>query len=523
MQSGLDEQRGAEVLVDVERLDEGKGRSYGWVYWWVIGVAMVYWMVARVWGLWMREGLWLDEAAIGQQILFRGWGEMHEPLGYGQSSALGFLYLCKLGTMIVGGDLGLRLMPTVLGLGFAPLMFLYAKRFGKVAGLVVLMLAVLGGGHLYFSLQMKHYSMDVLATLVGVWLARRCLDDESNRCLIELGVWGVVVSWLSYVQVMVLGGVGGVLLVNYLVNKRKLKVGLLMGFGGLWLLSLVVHYRGFLASQSGDEKLGSYWEYGFAPVVITGVKDLLWYPKNYFYAFEHPMGMGLKYVAGFVWLIGAWVGWRRYRWESCLWLGMLPMVWLLSAMKIYPSYDRALMFLLPMMVLFLGLGFVEIVRLMGDKYVAMRWAVVGGVMGVMLWPSVLTHGEEVWLREDRLDGHDAAVYLAEHYVEGEKLYADALTGVTFRYYERLYELGVEIVWDEGTHDGGGMGGVNDRTIGLLDEVLGDGRGWVLVENFEPRDGSESMEMRVKKYLDERGELKLRYVTTLGILMCYELK
>ncbi len=505
---------------------QSRWQRFGTVMVWAV---LLYGFVARLFGLLTRESLWLDETAIAHNIVFRSITQMHEPLVYNQSAPLGFLYLIKLNTLVFGvSDITLRLLPCLFGIALLWVMYQFTKQFGRLVLLAVLLVFTASYFQLEYSIQIKQYTCDGFMAMLAIIFACRCVerfqqrDPQAMRHLIWLGVFGVISTWFSFVNIIILAGIGLTLLIFFFMQREKRAVIGMFIIGGLWLLSLGLHYAVFLSSQDGNDFLKEYWVNGFAPFPPISLSDLKWYPAKYFYAFSDPAGFKLRYAAGVLAVFGVVGLWRWNRWQCVMVLSCLPFVFLLSAMKMYPFLGRVIQYLVPLFVLLVGFGIVAFSRLLFKRTVSQT--IFAAVLILMLIvPSVSEHTSRIWLRPAQSDGHDTITRLQLHSDASQLIYTDRHTRIGFEYFATLHGVELNVLHDDYSYETGAQNQtLHEQTVLKLQQIINQttNEAWLLVENYQPTDGSPSIETRLTAYLNLYGKMVDRYPTKLGVLLRY---
>ncbi|MBC7374771.1 MAG: glycosyltransferase family 39 protein, partial [Frankiales bacterium] len=122
------------------------------------------------------RSLWLDEALIARSLVSRDYvGLVSSPLQGDQAGPVLWLWSTRLSLDLFGdGERALRLVPLLGGLAALVLTWRMAKRLlPDVLVPVALLVTVLSPSLLYFSNEVKPYSVDVAVCLALILLALR--------------------------------------------------------------------------------------------------------------------------------------------------------------------------------------------------------------------------------------------------------------------------------------------------------------------------------------------------------------
>ena len=319
-----------------------------------------------------NPSLWLDEAALAQNIIGRSFTGLLAPLDRQQVAPLGFLWLEKAAVSLFGsGEYALRLVPLLASLAALPLFALVARRLlAPIAALFALALFATATPLLYFAAEMKQYSLDVavvLALLVFALAKTKVADGEpciraiSTRRLTALAIAGIVAPWLSQPSIFVLGGVALYLAEPYFRSgsaERRGAARSLTPVYLLWALSGGASILRSLSEVSPADRadLERFWEHGFLPVSRGVVASAHWLGTTthdvFGWLFPPVVAVGVivLFVLGIVALV------RRRDGSATLFLAPLALALVASALQLYPVSFRLLLFTTPSLLVTTGAG-----------------------------------------------------------------------------------------------------------------------------------------------------------------------
>ncbi|MHB0962573.1 MAG: hypothetical protein ACYC5V_05100, partial [Gemmatimonadaceae bacterium] len=176
----------------------------------VAWTAIVLGVAARAWAFSQRGSLWLDEAALALNVLTRGFGELLQPLDWGQAAPVGFLWLERAVSFHAEvPDMWLRIVPWGAGALLPWLLWRLGRRVvGTGAGALA---AVAGAGSLMalrYSTEAKPYSSDAAVSAALLLLACEAAAEPQNmRRWWALAVAMVLAVPLSLPAVFVIAAV----------------------------------------------------------------------------------------------------------------------------------------------------------------------------------------------------------------------------------------------------------------------------------------------------------------------------
>ncbi len=410
-----------------------------------------------------NRSLYYDEAHIALNLIHRDYaGLASPPLDFDQQAPLGFLWAAKLCTTLFGdSEYALRLFPLLCGLAALPLFYRLLRQVLPGAGVNVgLACLAFAPPLVYHSVEVKQYETEMLATILAFLAYFRYKDRPGLVSALKWGLAGAGLVWFSLASVFILAGIGTTALVLALREggvKRSLP---LLVTGGLWAGSFLVNYVLFVSAGTEIAWLREHWERqdAFMPLPPRSPADLLWFPKIAFKALDYPLGINWQFLpdAGKVLrfsLLGTLffgIGLMRagrYRRELG-WLFAAPLLILLvaSAFKVYPVLERLLVFVAPVLIVFIACGAQSVYSFLADAgrpvlglgvLLVFAAAPVANATRQLLRPGTLGGGKQIDVRQ-------ALGYVHAHRQAADQVYVTASFENPFRYYRHLHGY----AWDK---------------------------------------------------------------------------
>jgi hypothetical protein len=331
----------------------------------VVALLLLSGAALRLWQYSANGSLWLDEAALARNILERDPVGLLQPLAYGQVAPVGFLLAQKAVVTAAGAsEYALRLVPLITGLAALPLFAALARwTLQDRAAVYAVGLFALGQPFIYFSSQVKQYSLDVTASLLALWLVLRLRAEVTSRTLILLGVIGALIPWFSQAAGLVLVGAGAGMAAS--MRPRSLGRGIAVllliwaaSAGGAGLLAL------WTVPAETRDYLNWFWRLGYAPLSPWAHVQWLWGTLTRIFgsfgteAFRTNGGLGYAWPQLFavVTLVGLVQLGRARRGVLLILLGPVAAALAASMLRIYPLSGRLLVFLVPVLLLAAAAG-----------------------------------------------------------------------------------------------------------------------------------------------------------------------
>lgn len=460
-------------------------------------LAMLIGFVARLRQYAAGASLWVDEVALALNVIRGSWADLTRPLNYLQGAPVGFLWLSKL-AVVIGADTEpwLRLVPLLAGLLTLILFPFVARHYlSRNAALFGLFLLALSPRLIYYSAEVKQYSLDVLVTLGGlalfVILRRRPLTP--GRAAVA-AIAGALLLWLSHPAIFVLGTIGlTTLLTAWGESRSARRLALLIGL--VWLAALISLMALTLTDLTRNNALLSFWAGGFPPPLPAGLGWLRWHWQKANELPVYTLGLGGGGLALLAALSGAVTFYRQDRGAFVSLVGPLGLLLLAAWLGRYPLLDRLTLFTAPLLVILIARGTEELMRRLRPLARPLAYALP---VLLLFEPAVQT-----WdlIRQPQLKEELAPVlaHVRQEWQEGDHLYVYHGASLAFDYYRSRF----------GFDD-------DDFTVGVqaikewpvyyreLDELAASGqRTWLVFSHVHEGSGAHEEKLFIE-YLRSRG-------------------
>lgn len=344
--------------------------------------------ILRLWQWGAPGSLWLDEIALSRNIQARSIGELIAyPLAFDQVAPLGFLAVVKLLTLAFGdGERTLWLFPLVSGLAGLLLFWRLAERTLRgVAVPLAIALFALALSMIRYSAEVKQYGVDatlaVGLTLIALDLRAR---DRSTGSLLAAGAAGFVVIWFSQASVLVMAGLGGALVVAWLIERDFRTLRALLVTVPMWaaaaLIAVIMARRSMTPATSAF--MQDFWRGGFLPLPprLSTAAPWLWVRLPELFEDPWTLRYPLAWLFGLLALAGIAVLWRQRR-DAALLIAAPFVITLLAAIaQQYPFRTRLVVFLVPGAILAAAAGAGWIAELAGRRSTLAGAAVLVAVL-----------------------------------------------------------------------------------------------------------------------------------------------
>ncbi|CAN0527338.1 unnamed protein product, partial [Laminaria digitata] len=265
-------------------------------------------------------------------------------------------------------EVGYRAFPFVAALAAVVLAYAIGRRIhSPLAGLAAMLLTGTTYGLTHYAAEIKPYAVDA-AVAGGITLAGAhvlAAPERYQRWGVML-VLGLIAAGTSLPALFVLGSCGIALALDAWLARRGAKhLVVVAGTGVLWLGAFFAHYQTFIvrSTLASSAKASKYWSSGFAPFPPTSLAELRWYPGKFFFFFDSPGGLSIRYLAGAIFILGIYALLKRkMHLQAVLLFGPTVLAICASALGKYPSVGRLMLFAVPAMMVVVAVGFTELMR-----------------------------------------------------------------------------------------------------------------------------------------------------------------
>lgn len=316
----------------------------------------------------------LDERSLWENVARAAILDFSRPLTGDQLAPFVFLIAERALVSMLGASRHVaRLLPLLGGLAA---LFLFARVVFRLmprrAALVGLALFALSDDQIFYSSELKPYSLDVA---LGLALSLATLN-ATGRPASKWAAWGMAFGsiaspWCSFPSVFIVAGCGLVLTLTSLLAGRLRDAAFWCGIGGAWLVSFVVAYRASQAMLSQHTTMYFFWDFAFLPIwplpmsVVRTWKtmgillEVFVNPLN----MVEPLWVGVLLPLLLVFTGGATLARRSWRAWTVL---VLPIIlaMIASSIHLYPFHGRLILVLAPAFFVMIALG---MERLTGER------------------------------------------------------------------------------------------------------------------------------------------------------------
>jgi hypothetical protein len=340
-----------------------------------IPLILVVGMLARIYWFWYNPSLWNDEVSLANNIIKFNFSKIAvTPLDDAQAAPPGYLLVEKLFGQGGGySEHSLRLLSLLCGFAALILFASLARQLLVGVGrLLAVALFSFSGPLIYHSSEVKQYQMEVLATVVLLWMAVRFREKIKIWQAVACGIAGMLCVVSANSAIFVVSGAFGVVAGRFLITKQyrsAAHAGIVLG---LSLAAFFAYYFLILHRNPNVAQLKTVWADHFAPLPDSPA-GCVWYIRTTFFALVNPLGLSLdldlpflphptalKYILSLslgglgLFVLGVIVYLRKDRYRGGLILSALITTLAASLLGQYPLDERLILFLAPVVYLTIG-------------------------------------------------------------------------------------------------------------------------------------------------------------------------
>lgn len=385
-----------------------------------------------------NRSLWLDEAYLSLNIINKSFSELFQPLDYWQRAPTGFLLLEKTLVELFGSsEYVLRLLPLICGIVSLILFYKVAERYiqGKSLPIALAFFAI-SGSLIYYSAEVKQYSIDVAVALLLYLITLHVQEIEFKTWRTVLYAIICALSiWFSFAAVFVLVGIGLTITLTYVARKQWHLVTRSSIICLIWSLSIVGFY--FLSVANADNiDVVKYWseeKNSFMPFPPLSPSELKWFFDTFIAIFKNPLNFSLPGLAAFTFILGVITKYINKKGDVFILLLPVIIALLTSGLRMYPFSGRLLLFTVPVFLIFIAEGISQISGLK-LKGLSAIWIILV-LLAFNPFFSACSHLKNPRTREEI---KPVLSHVREHWQEGDLIYLFHGSWPAFAYYSSRY-------------------------------------------------------------------------------------
>jgi hypothetical protein len=258
-----------------------------------------------------------------------------------------------------------RIIPLACGLlALALYLPLALKVVSRRAALIALALFAFSDDLIYFSCEVKQYSLDlVIAIVLSLATLHVITGPVSRRIAWAMALTAIASPWFSFPAVFIVSGCGLAIILSSLIAGRLREAAFWCAIGAVWAASFGAAYNASLGMLSADTSMYVFWDFAFLPIwplpmsvyrtqkTLGILLDVFVSPLNMVY--PPWVGVLLPLMTFFIGVVSlARRSWRAW----VVFVVPILLAMIASAIRRYPFHGRLILELVPAFYLLIALG-----------------------------------------------------------------------------------------------------------------------------------------------------------------------
>lgn len=376
-----------------------------------------------------NPSFWFDESALGYNIFELSYKEMFGPLHLQQVAPPFFMIVSKFITNMLGiNDIKLRLFPFILGnlINFIFLFILLKQFNNKIVTLLGLILICFNVELVKYSVEFKPYIAEALSTCLIYYLFLNINWNWSYKRFFTLGCIISILPWFAFLSSLLIA------LAQITIISKKMNIKKWLIFISPFLISVIFLYMYYVKIHTFyGNIMNEIWQYyfmnsnNFLILLNNAIKYIF---SNYF-------------IIIFIALIlsGLLIAFRSSQHNYLAKYSFLVFITFTfaSLFKIYPFYERFLLFLIPLLILII-LVFYE--NLLLKNHIIIN-TFISVLTIIILMPSISFVNKtfnEKYLKHSCAKEFMQILNIKK--TNKELIFIDSLSICDFLYYSKFYKI-----------------------------------------------------------------------------------
>ena len=225
-----------------------------------------------------NRSLWIDEATLASSIINRNIANLvSSPLDFGQSSAIGWLYLVKIITLLFGTSKAtLRVLSLMSSFGCIILIYLLLNnKIKRNYALFVTAIFALTDRFIYYGNELKPYMFDNMLCLLTLLIWQRYKDKKFAFWKMII-IYSIII-WFSFSVVFFVASCmiieSYTLFRKFIIKKCKHTIWELC-LCAIVLVSFILNYTFWLSKTPDNASGAQYWALLRFPLIPTSLADI---------------------------------------------------------------------------------------------------------------------------------------------------------------------------------------------------------------------------------------------------------
>lgn len=385
------------------------------------------------------NSFWLDETFVALNVMQQSYYELTQPLLYEHHAPIGFLLIQKFITNVFGySEYAFRIYPQLASIVSVFLFYKVSKFFLNEKGrFLALFLFSTCVALIHYSAEGKPYAGDVFFSLLLLYFSIKTFKKSINwGNIILFGITGAIAIWCAYSSVFVLAGIGTGIIYKFFKDKTPKQILKYLPAFILWGLSFIGFYSHALLKAINEKLVIDVFGQFYVPTPFS-LKSLLWILNMTWLQIKY---MPLSYEVLIFLFLGLFLMFKKDRVKFIILF--LPYIFCLVAsfLQQYPFWQRAILFLISGIIIFISLGFEELYDFIAKKFSKIIYVKALLLLILVFIILVPTIASVYNINHPRLnqDVKPAMKFLSENVKPGDTIYIHKHLMYALKYYGPRY-------------------------------------------------------------------------------------
>jgi uncharacterized membrane protein len=396
----------------------------------------------RLFHLIYNRSLWMDEIYLCSGLLHMNYIDLAtKTLDYGQKAPIGFLWAVKFAMNLFGNtEIVLRLIPFISGIASLLLFPKVCSYFLKPTGqIIAISIFAFAPAFIYHSVEIKQYSTECLASIFALYLYTRYSDKTDWKSKVFWALSGACLLWFSFSLIFVLAGMAIALTTTSLIHKNFKSLILNTLPFTVWLITFLINYFLFTAKTTETSWVTNWfktYDY-FMPFPPENIEQFKWFPRTLIQMFDYPLGMNLilndqqknmilkllsiPWIPLIMLLMGIFAEFNKRNRTALVLILPFLLMFLASGIHLYPIRERFWLFISPIVILFIVLGFEYFEHRVRNKKIV--WLIFFLLISGQVLQSIYYQFQPgKFYKHKKSFEREALTYVDHHFHKGDMVY-----------------------------------------------------------------------------------------------------
>ncbi len=413
----------------------------------------------RLFHFFYNRSLWMDEVYLSTSLVKMNYSELlTQPLYYQQKAPIGFLMLVKLTVNLFGNkEIFLRIIPLISGITslylFLPITRYFLNRKGVFIAMAIFCFSP---ALIYHSVEIKQYSTELLGTILSFAAFIHYNKTSNLKNMFIWGVIGAIILWFSYSSIFILAGIAIGLSLQELIARRWNNFLIKAIPFSIWGISFCINYLLFTYKHAESEWI-VYWFSAydnFMPLFPNSISELRWFPLNLYRMIDYPLGLlwnfnslsdsqtinivlKMPFIGIALLFIGTYTLFKQFKPHSFVLIPPIILMLVASGLQLYPLTERFWVFISPIFIIFIALGFQQLSDIIRSKKIIFIISLLVITGPLIQSVQLLLKPKQFYLHKKSFQ-REALSYVNDHFKPGDMVYVywNDLPG--YKLYKEMY-------------------------------------------------------------------------------------